>query len=69
MIGILRWTTELGRIGICTEMSLISRYLAGPRTGHLVQVLYIFSFLKCNQCMDICYDPTKINIIEPTTLS
>ena len=46
----------------------MSRSLAGPRTGHLVQVLHIFSFLKFNQCMDICYDPTKINIIEPTTL-
>ena len=46
----------------------MSSYLAGPRAGHLVQVLHIFSFLKCNQCMDICYDPTKLNITEPTTL-
>ena len=68
MTGILRWTIELGRIDIYTEISLMSRYLAGPRIGHLVQVLHIFSFLKCNQCMDICYDPTKLNITEPTTL-
>ena len=46
----------------------MSRYLPGPRTGHLVQVLHIFSFLNCNQCMDICYDSTKLNITEPTTL-
>ena len=66
MIGILRWMIELGRIDICMEVSLISRYLVGPRTGHLVQVLHIFSFLKFNQCMDICYDPRKLNITEPT---
>ena len=62
MVGILRWTIEIGHIDICTEISLMSHYLAEPRTGHLVQVLQIFSFLKCNQCMDICYDPTKLNI-------
>ena len=62
MISILRWTTEIGRIDICTEIFLVSRYLAEPRIGHLVQVLHIFSFFKCNQCMDICYDPTKLNI-------
>ena len=44
IMGILRWTIELGRIDICTEISLMSRYLVGPRTGHLVQVLHIFSF-------------------------
>jgi len=59
---------ELGRIDICMEVSIMSHYLAGPLTGHLVQVLHIFSFLKCNQCMDICYDPTKLNTTEPTTL-
>ena len=62
MISILRWTIEIGRIDICTEIFLVSRYLAEPRIGHLVQVLHIFSFFKCNQCMDICYDPTKLNI-------
>ena len=36
MIGILRWTIELGRIDICTEIFLVLCYLAGPRSGHLV---------------------------------
>ena len=68
MIGILRWMIELSRIDIYMEVSLMSRYLVGPRTGHLLQVLHIFSFLKINQCMDIFYDSTKLNITEPTTL-
>ena len=45
-IGILRWMIEIGRIDITVEVSLLSRYLAQPRTGHLVQVLHISSFLK-----------------------
>ena len=34
-IGILRWMTELGCIDICTEVSLLSRYLAQSCLGHL----------------------------------
>ena len=59
---------ELGCIDITVEVSLLSRYLAQPRTGHLVQLLHIFSFLKSNECMDLCYDPTKLIITEPTIL-
>ena len=51
MIDILRWIIELGRIDICMEVSHLSRYLAEPRTGHLVQVLHIFSFLIRIQSM------------------
>ena len=68
MVGILRWMIELMRIDISTEVSLMSRYLAQLRMGHLIQVLHIFSYLKSNECMDICYDPTKLEIDEPITL-
>ena len=44
-IGILRWMIEIGRIDITVEVSLLSRYLSQPRTGHLVELLHIFSFL------------------------
>ena len=67
-IGILRWMIELGRIDISTEISLMSRYLAQPRLGHLQQVLHIFSFLQSNNCPELIYDPTKLNILEPTIL-
>ena len=67
-IGILRWMIEIGRIDITVEVSLLSRYLAQPRIGHLIQVLHIFSFLKSNECMDLCYDPTRLIITEPTIL-
>jgi Reverse transcriptase (RNA-dependent DNA polymerase) len=46
LIGVLRWICELGRIDIIVETSLMSRFLANPRQGHLDQVLHIFAYLK-----------------------
>ena len=45
LIGILRWIVELGRIGICLEVSMMSSHLAMPREGHLEHVLHIFAYL------------------------
>lgn len=46
LIGVLRWICELGRLDIVLPVSLMSRYLASPRWGHLNQVLHIFGYLK-----------------------
>ena len=46
MIGILRWATEIGRVDILTELSLLSAYQASPRRGHMEQVIHIFAFLN-----------------------
>jgi hypothetical protein len=46
LIGVLRWATEIGRVDILLEVSLLSQYQASPREGHLDQLLHIFSFLK-----------------------
>jgi hypothetical protein len=35
LIGVLRWCIELGRIDIIVEVSLLSRFLACPREGHM----------------------------------
>ena len=45
MIGMLRWATELGRVDILHEISLLSQYQASPREGHMEQILHIFAFL------------------------
>ena len=36
MVGILRWMIELSLIDIYMEVSLMSRYLVEPRSGHLL---------------------------------
>lgn len=46
LIGILRWTCELGRLDILHEVSILSQYLAQPRIGHLQQAFNIFYYLK-----------------------
>ena len=46
LIGILRWATEIGRVDILLEVSLLSQYQANPREGHLEQLLHIFAFLR-----------------------
>ena len=57
LIGILRWIVELGRIDIGYEVSVLSRYLAQPRTGHLVQALHIFKYLDVHRKNELAFDP------------
>ena len=45
MIGILRWSIELGRIDIITEVSLLSSFNVNPREGHLEAAYRIFEYL------------------------
>lgn len=68
VVGIARWMIEIGRIDISYEVSIMSRYLACPRKGQLIQMLHMFQYLHCNQGMDLIYDPTKINVNENTIL-
>jgi len=46
LIGVLRWIVELGRIDIIVPVSLLSRFMASPREGHLQQCYRIFAYLK-----------------------
>ena len=45
LIGSLRWEIEVGRVDILLETSLLSRYLALPREGHLEQALHIIGYI------------------------
>jgi hypothetical protein len=59
----LRWATELGRVDILHEVSILSQYQASPREGHREQVMHIFSFLKKKPKLSIYMDPSLL-IIE-----
>ena len=43
LIGILQWMVELGRVDICTEVSMVSSHLALPRKGHLEALMHLFA--------------------------
>lgn len=62
LIGMLRWATELGRVDVLHETSLLSQYLASPREGHLEQALQIFAFLKGKPKLTLYMDPSLPNI-------
>ena len=41
LIGILRWATEIGRLDILTEVSMLSSHQASLRQGHIEEQLYL----------------------------
>ena len=57
LIGILRWSTEIGRVDILHEVSIMSQYQALPREGHLQEVLRIIAYLKSRPKLTIFMDP------------
>eukprot|EP00804_Cyclotella_cryptica_P024391 CCRYP_018575-RA/>CCRYP_018575-RA protein AED:0.15 eAED:0.15 QI:0/0/0/1/0/0/4/0/667 len=62
LIGILRWMCELGRIDICTEVSMLSSYSAMPREGHLEAALHVFSYLKSKSNSRLIFDPMEPDV-------
>ena len=62
LIGILRWTDELGRIDIAVEVSMMSSHSAMPREGHLQQLFHIFAYLKTHHNSRLVFDPTYPDI-------
>ncbi|KAI2507356.1 Reverse transcriptase (RNA-dependent DNA polymerase) [Fragilaria crotonensis] len=57
LIGVLRWATEIGRVDILLEVSLLSQYQASPREGHMEQALHIFAFLKKHPKLTLYMSP------------
>ena len=56
LIGVLRWIVELGRIDIQVAVSMLSRYLANPRVGHLEEAIHIFAYLKAHNKSSVVMD-------------
>ena len=69
VIGILRWVVELGRIDIAFEVSILSRYLVQPRTGHLLQALHIFKYLDIHSKNELAFDPAVHEVDDPSVTS
>ena len=63
LIGILRWTIELGRLDIFVEVSQLSQHQALPRRGHLEALYHIFAYLKKHENgARIVFDPKTPDI-------
>ena len=64
LIGVLRWICELGRLDIIQPVSLLSRYLAQAREGHLNQVFHVFAYLKNHNRSKIVMDDSEPQVDE-----
>jgi hypothetical protein len=60
LVGILRWSVELGQVNINVEVSMMSSHLALPREGHLKELYHIFAYLKARPNAEMVFDPTPI---------
>ena len=61
----------MGRINIAYKVSLLSKFLAQPRTGHIYQALHIFKYLETHINNDLSFDPLyqKVNsFFDPRSL-
>ena len=58
----LQWATEIGRVDVLHEISLMSQYQTNPQEGHLEQVLHIFAFMKKNPKLTLYMDPSLLKL-------
>ena len=63
LIGILRWSCELGRVDILFETQILSQYMARPRLGHLEQAIHIFKYLDNHRRTWMVMDPCHFEVI------
>ena len=54
--------TELGRVDIYTDTSMISSHLELPRRGHLESLFHMFSYLKKHQNSEMMFDLTEPDV-------
>ena len=53
---------ELGRVDICTDVSMMSSHLAMPRRGHLGALFIMFAYLKKHHNSEMIFDPSEPDI-------
>jgi hypothetical protein len=61
LIGILRWSIELGQIDIASPVALLSSFLDLPTRGHLEAVYHVFAYLKLHAQSKIVFDNANID--------
>ena len=71
-IGIHRLVVELGRIYLCTKVSMLAAFLAVPLNGHLHALLHIYAYLNTHEhsniVLDACeFDHPTAHVLDWTT--
>ena len=61
LIRILRWIVELGRMGICCEVSMLTSRMFLSCIGHMEQVLHIFLYLRSHHNAEMIFDTSLVS--------
>ena len=64
IIGVMQQTVEIGRIGIATEVSLLSSHLDYPQQGHIEVAFHVIAYLKQKHNSRLVFYPTYTKIDE-----
>ena len=64
MIGILRWSVELGWIDIIIEVSMLSSHNVSPRASHLELAYQIFEYLSSHGRLRVVFDDSEPYVVE-----
>ena len=62
LIGVLMWMVDLGRVDICTKVSMLLSHRVLTRKGHLDALFYIFAYLKTHHNSEMVFDPSEPEI-------
>jgi len=65
-IGVMWWAAELGRVDICTEVSMMVAHSAIPMKGHLEAAWNMFAYLKGHDRSKIVFDFRALNLTVKT---
>ena len=57
----LRWETEVERVDVIHEISILSQYQASPRQGHMEQLLHIWAYRNNTPKLTLYFDPVRPN--------
>lgn len=60
---------KLGRVDICTEVSMMSSHLVLPREGHLMELFRVFEYLKKHHNDEMPFDSTLPNVQRESFLA
>ena len=69
IIGSLNWVLTLGRFDIAYSLSTLSRYMMGPREGHLVALERVLGYLSHREHGTIVVDTGEAPIRNEATFS
>ncbi len=62
LVGVLCWIVDLGHVDIDVKVSMMSSHLTLPHVGHLIEIYYIFAYLKAHSNTEMVFNPMPVTL-------